>query len=130
MIGPHVQKAIHDALTGAAICSGRVYDRVPEKPTYPYVTLGDEQVLDASNSCGDGWDIIADVHVWSRPDATSKAEVKTVASAVVNAVMAMTTIAGFSLAQVNFETMQTRRETDGLTEHSICVFRVLVDAAT
>lgn len=130
MIGAQVQKAIYDALTGASICSGRVYDRVPEKPTYPYVTLGDEQVLDASNSCGDGWDIIADVHVWSRPNATSKAEVKTVAADVVDAVKAITTVSGFSLVQVDFETMRTQREPDGLTEHSICVFRVLVDPAS
>ena len=29
----------------AAIVGARVYDSVPESPTFPYITVGDDQVL-------------------------------------------------------------------------------------
>lgn len=130
MIGAQVQKAIYDALTGASICSGRIYDSVPENPTYPYVTIGDETVDDQSNGCSAAWDVIADVHVWSRPTATSKNEVKTVAAQVIDTVLAMTAVTGFLLSRVDFVTSTTRRESDGKTEHTICIFRVCVDPAS
>lgn len=130
MIGAQVQKAIYDVLVAASICSGRIYDRVPDGATYPYVTIGDESVSDQSNSCNPAWDVIADVHVWSRPDGASKAEVKAIGATVVNTVLAMTTVSGFVLSRVDFETSLTRRESDGLTEHMICIFRVCVDPAS
>lgn len=129
MIGPELQGAIYSALTAANVASDRVYDRVPKEPTFPYVTIGDEQVIDDSNTCQDGWEVFPDVHCWSRPVNGSKAEVKTLAAAVVTAVTGITSIAGFSLVSITHETTRVFRDNDGLTEHAVVSFRALIDPA-
>lgn len=129
MIGSQFQAALHAALTSANICSGRIYDRVPEGVTFPYVTIGDEQVIDDGNSCDDGWNLYADVHVWSRPDAGSKAEVKTLAAAVVTAVKGITSISEHTLIELQHDRSLFRRERDGMTEHAVITFRAIVGPA-
>jgi hypothetical protein len=125
MIGAALQKAIFAALTTSpAIAGGRVYDRVPAGPTFPYVSIGDEQVLDDGDTCSDGWEVTSDVHVWSRPAAGSKAEVKDLAAAIVPR-LAVTTISvtGFRVLIAELETSRVFRDPDGITEHAVLTFR-------
>jgi hypothetical protein len=129
MIGPQLQGAIYSALTTANVASGRVYDRVPKDPTFPYVTIGDEQVIDDGNTCQDGWEVDPDVHCWSRPANGSKAEVKELAAAVVTAVTGIASITSFSLVSITHETTRVFRDPDGLTEHAVVSFRALIDPA-
>jgi hypothetical protein len=129
MIGAEVQKAIFSALDGASVASGRIYDQVPTSPIFPYITIGDEQVIDDSNTCQDGWEVFPDVHCWSRPESGSKVEVKELAASVVAAVTAITSITGFSLVSITHETTRVFRDPDGLTEHAVCSFRALIDPA-
>lgn len=129
MIGPQLQGAFYSALTAANVASSRVYDRVPNDPTFPYVTIGDEQVIDDSNTCQDGWEVNSDVHCWSRPANGSKAEVKTLAAAVVAAVIGISSLTGFSLVSITHETTRVFRDPDGLTEHAVVSFRALIDPA-
>lgn len=129
MIGAQLQAAVYAALSGASVASGRVYDRVPETAAFPYVTIGDEQVVDDSSDCQKGWEVFLDIHCWSRPSAGSKAEVKALAASVVDVVEAITTISGFTLVQILHETSRFLRDPDGLTEHGICTFRALIDPA-
>ena len=130
MIGAELQKAIYDALTSAspAIAGGRVYDQVPPSPVFPYHSIGDEQVIDDSTTCQDGWEVYPDVHCWSRPVNGSKAEVKALAAQVVEAVTAITTISGLSLVSISHDTTRVFRDPDGLTEHAVVSFRALIDA--
>lgn len=129
MIGAELQKAIFAALDGASVASGRIYDQVPAEPVFPYVTIGDEQVIDDSNTCQDGWEVYPDVHCWSRPETGSKVEVKELAASVVAAVTGIVAITGFSLVSITHETTRVFRDPDGLTEHAVCSFRVLIDPA-
>jgi hypothetical protein len=129
MIGAEVQKAIFAALDGASVASGRIYDQVPAEPVFPYVTIGDEQVIDDSNTCQDGWEVYPDVHCWSRPETGSKVEVKTLAAAVVTAVTSIISITGFSLVSITHETTRVFRDPDGKTEHAVVSFRALIDPA-
>jgi hypothetical protein len=129
MIGPELQGAIYSALAAADVASGRVYDGVPKEPTFPYVTIGDEQVIDDGTTCQDGWEVYPDVHCWSRPANGSKAEVKTLAATVVAAVTGISSITGFSLVSITHETTRVFRDPDGLTEHAVCSFRALIDPA-
>jgi hypothetical protein len=102
---------------------------VPKDPTFPYVTIGDEQVIDDGNTCQDGWEVDPDVHCWSRPVAGSKVEVKMLAASVVARVTAISAITGFSLVSITHETTRVFRDPDGLTEHAVCSFRALIDPA-
>jgi hypothetical protein len=129
MIGPELQGVIYAALTAANVASGRIYDRVPNDPTFPYITIGDEQVIDDGTTCQDGWEVYPDVHCWSRPSNGSKAEVKELAAAVVAAVTGISSVSGFSLVSITHETTRVFRDPDGLTEHAVCSFRALIDPA-
>jgi hypothetical protein len=129
MIGPEPQKAIYAALKAAVVCGGRIYDQVPAKPKFPYVTLGDEQVLDDSNSCGDGWELFADVHLWDRPENGSKAEMKTQGSAIRVAVLSGLVIPGFVLDAITLESSRSLRDPDGKTEHGVLTFKLLLSPA-
>jgi hypothetical protein len=129
MIGAEVQKAIFAALSDAGIAGGNIFDQVPESDPFPRITIGDEQVLDDSNTCQDGWEVFSDVHCWSRPESGSKVEVKTIAAAVVSAVRAIATITGFSLVSIEHQTTRVFRDPDGQTEHAVVSFRALVDPA-
>lgn len=124
MIGPQVQKAIVDALKAAGIA---IHDRVPEKATFPYATIGSEQTVDDGNSCGDGWLVFADVHVWSR--VPGKVEAKTLSASVATAVLATTDVAGFALDDVRLESRSTFDDPDGLTAHTVMTFRFTLDEA-
>lgn len=130
MIGAEVQKAVYAALTATpALAGGNVFDRVPEDKPYPHITIGDEQVIDDSTTCQDGWEVYPDVHCWSRPETGSKIEVKTLAASVVARVTSISTVTGFSLVSITHETTRVFRDPDGLTEHAVCSFRALIDPA-
>lgn len=129
MIGAEVQKAIFAALDGATLAGANVFDQVSESNPFPRITIGDEQVIDDSNTCQDGWEVFSDIHCWSRPDAGSKVEVKTLAGEVVTAVCAIAAIEGFSLVSIEHQTTRVFRDPDGLTEHAVVSFRALIDPA-
>lgn len=125
MIGAQLQAAIYTSLAGVA--GGRVYDRPPASPVFPYVTIGDEQVIDDGNACADGWEVFPDVHVWSRSVSGSKAELKGLVAQIVPLVTAITTVTGFAVIAAELRTVRSLRDPDGLTEHAVLNFRFLID---
>lgn len=129
MIGAQLQKAIFDALTTAGICSGRIYDGVQENPVFPYVTIGDEQILEKGNSCQDGWEVFSDVHVWSRPATSSKAETKNIIAQIVPLLATTLTLTGFRTVIGELETSRVFRDPDGKTEHGVITLRFVIEPA-
>lgn len=128
MIGPEVQGALVAALKAApAIAGGRIHDNVPESPVFPYLSIGSEQVIDDGNSCGDGWEVFSDVHVWSR--AVGYVEAKQIMATAVDKIMAITTIGGFSLIAVGVEDTRVFRDPDGLTSHGVISVRFIINPA-
>lgn len=125
MIGGAMQKALFAALAvDPPIVGERVYDQVPAKPQFPYVTLGDEQVLDDGNSCADGWEVYSDLHVWSRSSQGSKLEVKDLAGRVVERVVnGPLVVNGFDVVSARLETLRVLRDPDGKTEHAVATVR-------
>lgn len=130
MIGAQLQKAIYEALTASpAIAGGRVYDNPPASPTFPYLTIGDEQVLDAGNSCAEGWEAFPDIHVWSRPATRSKAEMKTIAAAVGDRLLALDAVDDFRVVIGAIESVRPVNDPDGITEHCVVTMRYVLDPA-
>jgi hypothetical protein len=129
MIGSQLQKAIFAALTDADVCGDRVYDRVPKGAVFPYVTIGDEQVIDDGNTCADAWEIFPDVHVWSRPGTGSKVELKDTVAAVVAAVRGIAAVTDYTVILAELSTSRTLRDPDGITEHAVLTFRFLLEPA-
>lgn len=131
MIGAALQKAVYAALAGnsPAIAGGRVYDQVPRDPTFPYVTIGDEQLIDDSNSCSDAVEAYADVHIWSRPAGGSKLEAKDLAADVIERLATQITVIGFANNLGLLETQRAFRDPDGKTEHVVLTFKYLIAEA-
>ena len=124
MIGAEIQKALYQALEG--LVEGRVYDNPPPEPIFPYITIGDDQVIDDSGECGASFEVFEDVHIWDRPKAKSKAAVKELRKEVVAAVLAITSIEDdYALVSVSLESARSLRDPDGLTEHGVLTFRFL-----
>lgn len=44
----------------------RVFDPVPPKPQFPYIVIGDDEMVDNSNSCAGGTEVFARVFIFSR----------------------------------------------------------------
>jgi hypothetical protein len=128
MIGPEVQGAIVAALSVApAIAGGRIHDRVPESPVFPYVSIGAEQAIDDSNSCGDGWEVFSDVHVWSR--AVGYVEAKRLVAQAVDRIKTITAISGFTLVAIEVEDTRVFRDPDGLTSHGVVSTKFIITQA-
>lgn len=128
MIGLEVQKAIVDALNAeTAIAGGRIYDRVPENPDFPYVSIGSEQVIDDGNSCDDGWEVYSDVHVWAR--GVGFVEAKQVMAQAVDRIKTITAIPGFTLIALEVEDVRTLRDPDGLTSHAVISVKFIINPA-
>lgn len=112
-----------------ALVAQRVYDAVPSSPTFPYVTIGDGQVLgDDTEDCGDGSEINLQIDAWSR--AVGYPEVKQIAAAIRAALKNYPTLSGFQVSVVEFLQTQFLRDPDGLTRHAAIQFRYLITHAS
>lgn len=111
-----------------ALIGARVYDRVPPQPTFPYVSLGSDQVIPDHAECLEGSvEITATLDVWSR--SVGKVEAKQIAGAIVsllnfNGTLVLT---GYRLVSIEHESSRHLDDPDGLTSHSVVTFRALID---
>lgn len=129
MIEDQVQLALFAAVNNATDAGANVFDQVPESNPFPRITIGDEQIVDDTNTCRAAWEVFEDVHCWSRPANGSKREVKKIAGQVVTAVLGIAAIPGFTLVLIEHQTTRVFRDPDGLTEHAVVSFRALIDPA-
>ncbi|MBL4767634.1 MAG: DUF3168 domain-containing protein [Rhodobacteraceae bacterium] len=121
MIGSQLQKAIFEALSGVA--DGRIYDRVPPDAVFPYVTIGDEDILNDGNSCNDAWSVSATVHGWSRSGTGSKIEVKDLTADIVTVLENELTVTDFLIVVAELESARIISDPDGITDHAIITIR-------
>lgn len=124
-----IQRAILLALDAADVCGGRIYDDPPARGVFPYVTIGEEQIIEDGDACSDGYQVVATLHAWSRPEISSKAEVKELAAEIVSALRAIETIEDFDLISGELETSRTLRDPDGKTEHAVITYRFIITPA-
>jgi len=86
-------------------------------------------VLDDSNSCGVGWEIYVDIHVWSRPQSGSKLEAKALAAEIAERLAGPLSMPGFVIVAVRPESRQALDDPDGITKHAIITYRFIIDPA-
>lgn len=127
MIGEEVQRALYQALT-PVVPDARVYDRVPIGASLPYVTIGDEQVVDDGNTCDNGWEVFSDVHIWSRANGGFQ-EAKLLVATIVPAIVGITSIDGHHLISVEVENTRIFRDPDGLTSHGVISVKFIINPA-
>jgi hypothetical protein len=110
-----------------AIVNGRIYDRPPTNAAFPYVTLGEADVLAQRADCYDGSDVSMPIHGWSR--AVGFPEAKRIASAIRASLheAPLVLAAGERLVEITVTDNRALRDPDGLTSHTVVTVRALTE---
>lgn len=127
-----LRTAIHDALIAddglaTALGGAKVYDEPPRNAAFPYVTLGDARIVDASVDDGPTQEHILTLHAWSRQGGHKEAHIIT--GALLQALDdAPLSPQGVRLVNLRFAIADIRREADGRTYHALVRFRAVTES--
>jgi hypothetical protein len=122
-----LQAAIVAALKASGSAAGtRVYDAVPPSPTFPYISLGNVQVISEKAECVEGAEVYVTIDAWSR--AVGKVELKQIGAKIILAL----DNAGLSSANVTINCCELDDvnyidDPDGSTSHGVFTFHILTD---
>ncbi len=126
-----LRAAIHHALIAdsgltTALGGARVYDAPPRGAVFPYVTLGEARVTDASSDDGPTQEHLLTLHAWSRQGGHKEAH--GIAGALLQALDdAPLTPDGHRLVNMRFAVADIRRENDGRIYHAVVRFRAVTE---
>lgn len=115
----------------AEIVDGRIFDRPSQEVEFPYVQLGETQVLPFRGICIDGSTIFVSIHTWAR-DGWAGDTVRRMSSLIVPALDLATLDLGpdYVCQLIEFEDTRVLRDPDGSTRHGVIEFRadITIDA--
>ena len=115
-----------DAGILAALGGPRIYDEVPARGEFPFLTFGQTTERDWSTGTDPGHEHIFTLHVWSR--ARGRKETDDVMAAAEAALHDQTlTLTGHRLVNLRHEFADARREPDGETYHGIARYRAITE---
>jgi hypothetical protein len=128
--GLAIQKAIVGRLRTdggvTALVGTRVYDQPPPNPTFPYISLGPDNVVPSRADCYDGSDVTIQIDAWSR--AVGFPEVKAISEAVRLALHEYPlSVTDHRVIDVAMTEARVLRDPDALTNHAALTFRVLTE---
>ena len=126
-----LQKAIHAALTAdagivALLGDANIFDDVPQRSVFPYLTLGQSVVRDWSTGSEAGDEHLLTLHVWSRADGRREVHELMAAIRVALHDVALVVV-GHRLVNLRHEFSDARREPDGETYHGIVRLRAVTE---
>lgn len=126
-----LQSAIFTKLTGdsavtSALGGPRIYDDVPTRADFPYVTFGQTIERDWSTGSEPGSEHVFTLHVWSRGDGRKETDL---VMAALQASLHDTalTLSGHRLINLRHEFSDARREPDGESYHGISRYRAVTE---
>lgn len=127
-----LERAMLTALRGAVppVAGGRIFDVVPPGAAFPYVELGDAQVVpDPAEGLERSVEVYVILHTWSRKPG--RPEGRKLCGQIVDILTGLDLDLGASLALALLTHDGTRHltEADGLTYHGVVTFRALIDPA-
>ncbi len=115
-----------DGAVTAALGGTRIYDDVPVRSEFPYVTFGQSVERDWSADDAPGHEHMVTLHAWSRGKGRKEADV--ILAAVQDALHDMPlTLSGHRLVNLRHEFSEARRAADGDTFHGIARFRAVTE---
>ncbi|MDR6952711.1 hypothetical protein J2X65_002070 [Ancylobacter sp. 3268] len=121
------QALVADAPLTAALGGARIHDVPPASPDFPYVTLGEAQVLDWSTATERGEEHRLTLHVWSRQGGHGEAH--RIAALVQEALHdAALPLAEGRLINLRHTGAEIRRESGGRTYRAIVRFRAVTES--
>jgi hypothetical protein len=122
-----LQQGVYNVLRSGLKASIGVYDEVPAKngqiaASFPYVQIGEDQVVSEADQCHDASAVFATVHVWSRQ--RGKVEAKTIMAQVIQLLDQPIAVTGFQVISAAVDDGPRHfTDADGLTKHSVVTIR-------
>ncbi len=111
------------AITGGV---NRVFDFVPPRTPYPYVTIGQTLERDWATGTEPGSEHVVTLQIWSR--ANGRREAAVIANTIRDALHdAALTLNGHRLVNLRHEFTETRRDGDGETIRGLVRFRAVTE---
>lgn len=126
-----LQKSIYETLLQDAGVIGllgapRIYDDVPQRSPFPYLTLGQSTLRDWSTGTEEGDEHLLTLHVWSRAEGRHEAHeiMQALREALHDRALVLE---GHNLVNLRHELSEARREADGETYHGIVRLRAVTE---
>lgn len=128
-----LQKAIFKALKQNGALTGllggdKIFDQVPPKTTFPYVTFGRTSLYDWSTGTESGTEQLFTLHIWSR--ATGKKEALDIMEACKACLHdGALVLEGHHMVNMRLEFAEARYDENLLVHHGLLRFRALTEPA-
>jgi len=126
-----LQATIVAALQGDAVLTQllggpKIFDRVPERASFPYLTLGRTAVVDWSTGTEDGAEHVLTLHVWAR--GGSKQATYEIMDEVSRKLHdSALPLEAHRLVNLRLQFAEARQEPDSATYHGILRFRAVTE---
>ena len=115
-----------DAGLTALLGGPKIFDHVPERATYPYLTFGRTTVVDWSTGTEDGSEHILTLHVWAK--GGGKQETYQIMDQVSNRLHDQPiALDGLRLVNLQLQFAEARLESESTTYHGILRFRAVTE---
>lgn len=135
-----LQNAVEAALrastplkTAMGLATVRLYPLAPpDNAPFPYLVIGEDQIVDDSTECVDSSEAYTTVHCWARitDDVSgSRAQAKAMAGAVRMALNVELALTGFDVVEHSFQDTRHQTDPDRRTAHAVVTHRFLIDPA-
>lgn len=102
----------------------------PSGCAYPYIIIGEDQIVGDDTECASSSEIYVDIHVWAREatPAESRLKAKAIAGGVRKTLTSELPLTGHVMDDWNYEGTRHLSDKDALTAHSLLTFRYLTTA--
>ena len=102
-----------------------VFDDVPEDTSYPYITIGEDNITEFGTKDLDGTTRTMTIHIWSEYKGSK--ETKQIMDRIHDLLHdSSLSVSGFNLINMRFEFSDIMRDPDGITRHGVMRFRAVL----
>lgn len=117
-------------LLGGTSTDKKVYDRVPQEKSYPFVTIGDMQWDDRGNHTWEGWQGLLTINVWYREPNAGRKGVQEIQKRIDELVHKTDPcIDGWNIVVLRRSSVNIVMEPDNITLHGIQKFNLMLGEA-
>ena len=124
-----LQSTIYSTLSGdsnlTTTLGASVFDDVPESTSFPYVQIGEDNVIEFDTKDVNGSETTLTLHIWSEYKGSK--ETKQIMDRVHDLLHdSSLSVSGFNLINLRFEFGDIMRDPDGKTRHGVMRFRAVL----
>ena len=126
---PSIFAALNNDNTLTSTLGAGVHADVPSNVAYPFVSIGEETVVEYGEKSSDGGDHTINIHVWSQYKGSK--ECKQIMDRIHDFLHdSSLSVSGFNLINLRFDFSDIMRDSDGSTRHGVMRFRAIILGTT